>query len=312
MVFGLMMTSLCTQYYQFFLAQGLCIGFGSAFIFLPSLTVVSTYFSRNRGFATGITVAGGQLGGVIYPIIFRRLNSSIGFGWAVRIIGFIALTLLGIANAVLRPRVPPIRKQLLDLSAFREPAYVVFSFGLFVTFIGLFQPLYYTPSYGEIRLGMDLNSSFYLTAITNACSMAGCIVSSILADRIGPLNLLVPAALLTSVLGFVWIGVHSIPGLQVLVAFYGFFFGIIISLPNPILVSLSPSLDRVGTRVGMSYTIAAFGLLLGSPLGGLLLNLQKGEFLKTQIWGGCFVLGGSLCFATVKLLRVRAGGHWMV
>ena len=302
-----MMTSLCTKYYQFFLAQGLCIGLGSAFIFLPSLVVVATYFSRKRGFATGITVAGGQLGGVIYPIVFRQLNSSINFGWAVRVIGFIALALLAIANAILKPRVPPTRKQLVDLSAFREPAYVVFSFGLFVTFIGLYQPLYYTPSYGEIRLGMDLNSSFYLTAITNACSIAGCIVPSILADRLGPLNLLIPATLLTSMLGFVWIGVHSIAGLQALVAFYGFFTGIVISLPNPILVSLSPSLDRVGTRVGMSYTFAAFGLLLGSPLGGLLLNLKADEFLKTQLWGGCFVLGGSICFAMAKLLHMRAG-----
>lgn len=306
-VFGMMMTSLCTQYYQFFLAQGLCVGIGCGLIFLPSLIVVATYFSKKRGFATGITAAGGQVGGVVFPIVFRQLNKSIGFGWAVRVIAFLTLAMLLFSNAVMKPRVPPTRKALVDTTAFRDPAYLFFCFGLFVTFIGLYQPLYYTPTYGEVLLGMGLNESFYLTAITNGCSIAGCIIPSFLSDHVGPLNLIIPSALMTSVLGFTWIGVKSVHGLQALVAFYGFFTGILISLPNPILVSLSPSLDRVGTRVGMGYTFAAFGLLLGSPLGGLLINIPKGDFLDNQIWAGCWVFGGALCFATSKFLHVRRG-----
>jgi MFS family permease len=61
-VFGLMMTSLSTEYYQVFLAHGLTVGIGTAFLFLPSIAIVATYFTTHRALATGITAAGGSIG----------------------------------------------------------------------------------------------------------------------------------------------------------------------------------------------------------------------------------------------------------
>lgn len=61
-VFGLMMTSLSTEYYQVFLAHGLTVGLGCAFLFIPSIAIVATYFSTRRALATGITAAGGSIG----------------------------------------------------------------------------------------------------------------------------------------------------------------------------------------------------------------------------------------------------------
>jgi MFS family permease len=34
-IFGLMMTSISTEYYQFFLAQGVCSAIGCSFLFYP-------------------------------------------------------------------------------------------------------------------------------------------------------------------------------------------------------------------------------------------------------------------------------------
>lgn len=61
-VFGLMMTSLSTEYYQVFLAHGVAVGIGCAFLFLPSIAVVATYFTSRRAVATGITASGGSIG----------------------------------------------------------------------------------------------------------------------------------------------------------------------------------------------------------------------------------------------------------
>ena len=61
-VFGLMMTSLCTQYYQAILAQGLVAGMGTGCRFVPSVAIVSSYFTTKRAAAVGITAAGGSLG----------------------------------------------------------------------------------------------------------------------------------------------------------------------------------------------------------------------------------------------------------
>jgi MFS family permease len=43
-VFGLMMASLSTKYYQFVLSQSVCSGIGASLIFGPAMTAVSSPF----------------------------------------------------------------------------------------------------------------------------------------------------------------------------------------------------------------------------------------------------------------------------
>lgn len=61
-VFGYMMTSLCTSYWQVMLAQGLVIGAGSACLFIPSVSVLPQYFVKRRALANGIAASGASFG----------------------------------------------------------------------------------------------------------------------------------------------------------------------------------------------------------------------------------------------------------
>ena len=62
----------------------------------------------------------------------------IGFGWATRVIGFMALALLSISMSVMRVRVFPKEKRaLFDLSAWKEPTFVFFTAAFFFGFVGL-------------------------------------------------------------------------------------------------------------------------------------------------------------------------------
>jgi len=61
-VFGMMMTSICTQYWSLFLAQGLCVGTGAGCTFLPAVSVVATYFTSKRALALGICAVGSSFG----------------------------------------------------------------------------------------------------------------------------------------------------------------------------------------------------------------------------------------------------------
>lgn len=61
-VFGMMMTSISTSYWQIVLAQAMCMGIGLGCLFVPSVAIVSTYFSTRKAFATGIAASGSSLG----------------------------------------------------------------------------------------------------------------------------------------------------------------------------------------------------------------------------------------------------------
>lgn len=45
---GIFMTSVCREYWQFLLAQGMYIGVANGFLFVPTMSVVSTYFDPSR------------------------------------------------------------------------------------------------------------------------------------------------------------------------------------------------------------------------------------------------------------------------
>jgi len=66
-VFGLMMASLSTEYYQLFLAQGVCSGIGISALFYGSVSTVSTWFFRRRALAIGIVTSGASTGGLVLP-----------------------------------------------------------------------------------------------------------------------------------------------------------------------------------------------------------------------------------------------------
>ena len=61
-VFGLFMTSICHEYWQLLLSQGIMTGTGFGCLFLPGVTIVSQYFTTKKGFATGIASLGSSFG----------------------------------------------------------------------------------------------------------------------------------------------------------------------------------------------------------------------------------------------------------
>jgi hypothetical protein len=66
-IFGLMMASLGTQYYQLFLAQSICSAVGAAALFYGGMNALTTWFFKRRALALGLSASGASLGGVLMP-----------------------------------------------------------------------------------------------------------------------------------------------------------------------------------------------------------------------------------------------------
>ncbi len=169
-VFGLMMTSLASQYYQFFLAQSVCAAIGSSAVFNACMASVVSWFFKNRAAAFGVMVSGSSMGGVVLPIMMDRMINEVGFPWAIRAVAFLFLFLLTIACFTVRSRLPPRPKPLVlaeYFNGFREPAFSLTVIACFLFFWGMFLPFNYIILQAQ-QAGMDPALVPYLLPIINA------------------------------------------------------------------------------------------------------------------------------------------------
>ena len=304
-VCGMMMLSLATEYWQVFLSQGVCVGLGLGCLFLPSVALVATYFTTKRALAIGIVAAGGSIGSVIYPIVFYRLQPRIGFPWATRVLAFIALATLTISISVMRTRLPPAKKAraVFGWSAFKNVPFSLFSFGLFLSFAGLYVPIFYIIIWAETHIDIDQNLSFYLLAVLNSSSIFGRIIPGLLADRFGSLESMIVCTLCSSILAYTGIVINTEVGLIVFAIFYGFLSGAVVSLPSAVVASLVPNLQLVGTWMAMSFVFAATGILIGNPIAGSIIKVSENEFSGGFIFSGSLLIGATAFLVAAKAIK---------
>ncbi|KAJ5202496.1 hypothetical protein N7449_004575 [Penicillium cf. viridicatum] len=300
-ILSVMMTSLCKEYYQFMLAQGILGGLTDGIMFSPAMAAVSHYFQAKRGAALGITVAGSSLGGVIFPIALNKMfeNESLSFGWTVRIIGFIMLAMLSLSLATVRPRLPPRNGKVLMPSAFKQVAYSLFLAGMFLMIWGIFTPFFYLTEYA-IAQGMSVNLSSYILSILNAASVFGRLLPGVLADKVGRFNTICCFGSSTGILLLCWIAVKSNAAIIVFAALYGFFSGAIISLMSPCIAHLSPTPSHIGTYLGMGMAVISLAGLTGTPITGALIDHYK-SYTQAAIFSGVSTLVGAALVLVTKL-----------
>jgi predicted MFS family arabinose efflux permease len=247
--------------------------------------------------------------GIIYPIVFYRLLPQIGFGWAVRVLGFMAFATLLIPIFVMKQRVqPPKARSLLDKTVFSDYPFMVFVLGAMIGFIGLYVELFYVSFFGQVTGITNSSMSFYLVPILNAGSVFGRTLPNILSDKVGPLNVIIPGAFICSILVFCNIAVDSLGGLVVQALLFGFFSGIFIALPPVCFFSLTADKTKLGTRLGMGFAVIALGVLAGGPGGGGILQADPENLNWTGTWAysGATLLAAGIVFFVVRFLKVGA------
>ncbi|KAL2871702.1 major facilitator superfamily domain-containing protein [Aspergillus lucknowensis] len=308
-VFGMMMTSLATEYYQVLLAQGLCVGIGGGIAYIPALVVISTYFTTKRPIAIGCASIGSSVGSVVFPIMFRQLQPRIGFPWTVRSIAFINLVLAIFTCAVLcrRPGEKIGARSLIEKKAFKDIPFMLFSVSLTCVMLAYWIPLFYVASYARTVLETTRSLSFYMVAIINGASAFGRTVPYLLGSRVPPICILLFCTAGSAVAMFTWIPATNTPGFIVWSCYWGFLTGVLVTAPTSIIShpALCPNMKMLGTRMGMMWGISSIGSLAGTPIAGALVDLSKAEFLRAQIFAGCLMLGGVALQAWPTVVVVR-------
>ncbi|KAK1689598.1 major facilitator superfamily domain-containing protein [Colletotrichum godetiae] len=298
-----MMTSLCNEYWQFMLAQGVLSGISNGLIMFPAMAATPQYFKRRRGAAMGLAIAGSSLGAVVFPIVLSELLDRLGFGWAVRICGFIMMPFLLFSSVAVRARLPPRRSQFFIWKAFRQSLFLCLTGGVCLMFVGMFIPFFYLPTFG-IDHGLSPSLASYLVAVINGASIPGRIIPGVLGDKFGRINILFTAGLLTAISILCWPKAVTEAGIIGFAAAYGLTSGAIIS-GGSVVFTLCPKTPKdIGTYMGMGIAFASMAVLIGPPVSGALLNRYHG-YDQISIFGGIVCMVGAVLTLCAKLFTTE-------
>ena len=317
--FGVFMTSLGSQYYQLFLAQGVLMGLGCGLLYIPGLALVGRSFKKHRAIAMAITSCGAPAGGVIYTLTFERLIDVMSFGWTVRIMGFVMLGTYCISFPLLLFRARNVgnlasgtKRRLIDLRAFNDLPFCWYTGANFLIFVGYMIPFNFMASYGQQALGMSRSFSLYVIMIAQASSIIGRLIAGQTASRIGVMIPWITCALAAGICCLAWIGVQGVGSFIAYASLYGCFSGALIPLPPSVFPIVCPDPKVLGARLGMAQGIGAFASLIGSPIGGALIRTTAGgdvDFLGLQVFSGVAELIGGCNLIGLWLLLIKRRGR---
>lgn len=264
------------------LCLGVLGGISSAVITTVSISVLSHWFYRRRGLASGICMAGSSAGGAIIPLLLRTLFQKYDWLWSIRIIAFMALGCYTLGVFLVKGRHPTSShsRVTIDIRALASPrlcflAAAVFSFEFIIFGCAALLPTYVRYA------GLDKNVQFYSLTLLNGMSLFGRVLPGFAADQVGRFNILLSMVCVTLIImAAVWLpyGSHDEVTLYIVIAIFGFGSGGWLSLA-PVCAGQLCKTEDYGRLYGTVYSVAAFGVLLTVPVGGKMLQSTTPQIL---------------------------------
>ena len=248
-----------------------------------------------------------SLGAVIYPIMLQQLVPQIGFPWTIRVIAFMVLGSMLFVGAVMRVRIAPDqpKRKIFDLNNFKDMLFLLSCLSFFFNLLGLYVFYYYINLYAIEVVGTSPSLAAYLLAILNAGSFFGRLIPNYIAGRIGLINVQIVMGIISSALAFALLGIKTTAGVVAFTAVYGFVSAPYVSLPIPIVTSLTADKSIWGTRLGMSFAVIGLGALIGSPAaGGILGESPNRDWPGLIAWCGTMFLVSVVILTTVRIMKV--------
>ncbi|KAI1345933.1 major facilitator superfamily domain-containing protein [Xylaria sp. FL0043] len=294
--------SVSKEFYQYLLSFGVLGGISSSLLFNPSISAIGHWFYRKRALATGVACTAGGIGGVAFPLIILYVAPRLGFGWALRIVGFVCVGAGITASCLLRKRLPPNKKAgaSVDLKSLSEPRFASTALATFLIEFAVFIPYTYICSHA-IHAGLDKHTAYLLNVLLNVGAVPGRALPGYIADRFGSFNTMCVTALacVATILAL-WYTAGTNPAQVISFApLFGFWSGAAISL-TPVCIGQVCRTEDYGKRSGTAFFLASFGALVGIPIAGAILELHSGSYHGLIIFAGVLYVAALAAFIVAR------------
>lgn len=285
-VVGLLSTSFAERYYSTILSFGVTVGVACGAMYVPAQAMISTHFESRASLAQGISMAGTNVGGIIYPILVRQLEDKIGFSWACRVFALMNGVMLTTACLLIKPR----RKRPGEIKhfhwqTFRNWKLLLFGGCALLLNVGVDVPFFFVPTIVLYKLNLPPEVGDSLLAGLNASSLLGRIFLNWVAGKIKPINVWQFTIFAACILFFCWFLIGDLAGMIVFIIFYGFLVGGLISLIPRSLQCIFPDEADFGARLGLIEALQGIGFLVGPPIAGEIL-MSPASYLGVSIFFG--------------------------
>ncbi|KAH6693493.1 major facilitator superfamily domain-containing protein [Plectosphaerella plurivora] len=324
----------CKLYWHFMLCLGVLGGIGAALSAYLAIAIVGKLFTRLRGLAMGIALAGSSAGGIIFPLMLRSALPAWGYQWSCRAMGFAVAGMMVVGmlcmlpfdglmrgpdtSGVQEPRpaddsgeVPheapqPKRSASINFSAFKSPPFSFITGCMFLLEFAIFGITGMLPTI-VVYSGFPQSAGYTMIAILNGASCLGRIIPGILGDHWGHYNILIAMTVLTllgTAVTMLPFGTTYIEALYVFSGLWGFGSGSFLSL-TPVCMGKTCEAKDYGRAYGTMNFVVSFGLIITVPIGGQMLS-ALGAAALSGLYLAILCLGGVSAFASRALLL----GSW--
>jgi len=229
---GLLVASYATELWHLYLTQGVVVGFGYAFIMLPSLALVNVYFKDRRGLAVGLAASGSGIGQMAISPWTAQLLLVYGWRTTLQINAaiFFCISMLAALPLLPCPGAPASHPDVLVGARKNKRGFVVLVTGIIICMFGFLFPFAHLPQYATQR-GVSKADSALLLTIMGASSAAGRVLFGFIADRIGRLLAFKISVTLSALSVYFWLLCGDNFGMMsAFSALYGCFGGSVLGL----------------------------------------------------------------------------------
>ena len=282
--------------WQYSLAHGLLIGFGSSATFSPLLADTSHWFARRRGIAVAIIASGNYLAGTLWPPIVQHFIETSGwrqtfFGIAI----FCVATMLPLVLTLNRraPTEPghPFtnmrdtarRSRPLGLSP-QALQNVLIIAGVSCC-VAMSMPQVHLVAYcGDLGYGAARGAQ--MLSLLLGCGIISRLTFGWICDHIGGLRTLLIGSSLQFCALFLFLPFDGLVSLYVIAALFGLFQGGIVPSYAIIIREYFPP-KEAGARIGIVITATLMGMALGGWMSGVIFDWTgsyRAAFINGIAW----------------------------
>lgn len=183
---GYIAASFASQIWQLYLTQGVLVGLGIGFMFIPGIAVLPQWFLKRRSLAGGIASAGSGFAGLAFSLGTDAMIRQISLAWALRITGIICLVGNTVATLLLKDRNHIVKPPQLGFAIHllkRYDCLLLLSWA-FINLLGYMTILYSLSNYA-VYIGLNQKQASLLTALLNLGTGIGRPLIGLASDRFG-------------------------------------------------------------------------------------------------------------------------------